>query len=651
LPRISPVANFMEISAARLHSCHFESSSASLELRAWKAVGRPGSRRAEVLRTLITRAAYGLELSTELAKDEAVLSPVAMPSIRCRLILKEDGLFVETKSHRGFQSSCITIPLLLSDVLCIESVPSKSSDDLKYVIGIAPRNLLDESDEPLFTEAWLICLDGRSNSMDVSVLMQSLSTAGAVRWDQKECFEVTMELGAGGYATVFAGRAQQGLGKAPGQADSSSHQSGSSACGKVAVKRFKETSSIKAVKAVKAEVSKLLLCSGHPSIITFLGLFCQCCEDGTAESKVSWSIVMDLCPHGDLFDYIDTQGSLPDKTALFMMAPIFSALEYVHSKKLVHRDVKAENILLTHNNEPVLADFGIAACVDDAQAMTQACGTPGYAAPEIVTAKRYSQKVDIFAAGVVLYLMLSNRFPFASPDPATVIRKTAACKVKFDKTRFSSVRSPVIVVVKALLEREPRLRPTSAEALLGCLMLLPTNMADDFNASHADFATQKLSSKDVFLLPEMEVDDLQSETEQPAFSNESLRVQHSHSLIISSDQTQAYEVKAVKSAPATNGDTNGVEAIHKPPESPSLVSTFRRRVFQAAGQVMRRTSRSGSSTSRSTSADDPLEPRVTPQGSAVQAVKVLQHEGKARGNRSASPRHSFFSLKAPEQPR
>ena len=88
---------------------------------------------------------------------------------------------------------------------------------------------------------------------------------------------------------------------------------------------------------------------------------------------------------------------------------------------IVHRDVKAENIVLSEHGAAVLSDFGIAARLTDQEAMGQRCGSPGYAAPELLTPKeRYCEKVDVFAVGVVLYFLLSCMLPFSGADIALI---------------------------------------------------------------------------------------------------------------------------------------------------------------------------------------------------------------------------------------
>ena len=90
------------------------------------------------------------------------------------------------------------------------------------------------------------------------------------------------------------------------------------------------------------------------------------------------------------------------------MKKLLESLDYLHSKKLMHRDIKPENIILKDNiseTDIVLVDFGLCEYTDSKELLFKRCGTPGYVAPEILNDEKYSTKVDIFSAGVILYLL------------------------------------------------------------------------------------------------------------------------------------------------------------------------------------------------------------------------------------------------------
>lgn len=118
---------------------------------------------------------------------------------------------------------------------------------------------------------------------------------------------------------------------------------------------------------------------------------------------------------GELFDYITAKPSgLDEEEALMFFRQILSAVGYCHSFNICHRDLKPENILLTREREIKIADFGMAALHQSPDhKLKTSCGSPHYAAPEVVKGSTYrGNQVDIWSLGVILYACLSGRLPF-----------------------------------------------------------------------------------------------------------------------------------------------------------------------------------------------------------------------------------------------
>eukprot|EP00795_Rhopilema_esculentum_P014249 gene14249-5275_t len=118
---------------------------------------------------------------------------------------------------------------------------------------------------------------------------------------------------------------------------------------------------------------------------------------------------------GDLYDYIINTQEVDEDKSRFVMYDIVSAVNYLHSKKIVHRDIKPENFLIFPTNEGSkkivkLCDFGLA--VDARQILTEVCGSPSYVAPEVLRMQNYGLPVDIWSCGIVLYILLCHFPPF-----------------------------------------------------------------------------------------------------------------------------------------------------------------------------------------------------------------------------------------------
>jgi calcium/calmodulin-dependent protein kinase I len=117
--------------------------------------------------------------------------------------------------------------------------------------------------------------------------------------------------------------------------------------------------------------------------------------------------VLELLKGGELFDRIVEKENYSEKEAAETVRPIVDAIRYCHDLGIIHRDLKPENLLYQEQTEDSIikiTDFGLARFVENELATT-ACGTPNYVAPEIIAGKGYSKEVDLWAIGVIIYIM------------------------------------------------------------------------------------------------------------------------------------------------------------------------------------------------------------------------------------------------------
>uniref|UniRef100_A0A3Q3MCQ7 Serine/threonine-protein kinase DCLK2 n=1 Tax=Mastacembelus armatus TaxID=205130 RepID=A0A3Q3MCQ7_9TELE len=147
----------------------------------------------------------------------------------------------------------------------------------------------------------------------------------------------------------------------------------------------------------------------HPNIIMLI-------EEVDTPSELY--LVMELVKGGDLFDAITSSAKYTERDASIMVYNLAGALKYLHSMKIVHRDIKPENLLVCSCPDGTkslkLGDFGLATVVDGP--LYTVCGTPTYVAPEIIAESGYGLKVDIWAAGVITYILLCGFPPFRSDN-------------------------------------------------------------------------------------------------------------------------------------------------------------------------------------------------------------------------------------------
>jgi serine/threonine protein kinase len=168
-------------------------------------------------------------------------------------------------------------------------------------------------------------------------------------------------------------------------------------------------------------------------------------------------LVQEFAPCGSLLSSVNDHRYLPESIARRYFAQLVSALEYVHEGRLVvHRDIKAENVLLDENRNIRLIDFGLSHeyTMDEPTCKT-ACGSPAYAAPEMILGHSYTKAADIWSAGVLLYGMVVGELPF---DDREGIQNLMWRIVTLEPTYPSTLSSPLIDLLKKLLVKAPEQR-------------------------------------------------------------------------------------------------------------------------------------------------------------------------------------------------
>lgn len=153
---------------------------------------------------------------------------------------------------------------------------------------------------------------------------------------------------------------------------------------------------------VEREISYLRLLR-HPHIIKLYDVI---------KSKDEIIMVIEYAGK-ELFDYIVQRGKMPEDEGRRFFQQIIAAVEYCHRHKIVHRDLKPENLLLDDKLNVKIADFGLSNIMTDGNFLKTSCGSPNYAAPEVISGKLYAgPEVDVWSSGVILYVMLCGRLPF-----------------------------------------------------------------------------------------------------------------------------------------------------------------------------------------------------------------------------------------------
>ncbi len=130
---------------------------------------------------------------------------------------------------------------------------------------------------------------------------------------------------------------------------------------------------------------------------------------------------------GELFDYLVKHGKMSEVKARRFSQQIVCAVEYCHRHKIVHRDLKPENLLLDTELNVKIADFGLSNIMTDGNFLKTSCGSPNYAAPEVISGKLYAgPEVDVWSCGVILYVLLVGRLPFDDEYIPALFKKIAS---------------------------------------------------------------------------------------------------------------------------------------------------------------------------------------------------------------------------------
>lgn len=206
----------------------------------------------------------------------------------------------------------------------------------------------------------------------------------------------------------------------------------------------------------------------HKNIIATSDIFVD-------RAKETVSVAMELMKGGDLLDYIRHEGPLKEDVAKSITKQLLNALVYLHNRNIAHRDLKPENVLLRRRDsapEIVLTDFGFAdEIVGEGLVVNQhnlrfSGGTIGYIAPEIVLGDSHTTAVDMWACGVILYILLSAHKPFSGTDDASVRATSMTGDYHFRRDSFRNVSEDAKSLISSLLKVQPTARLTAQSALL-----------------------------------------------------------------------------------------------------------------------------------------------------------------------------------------
>ncbi|XP_028275061.1 serine/threonine-protein kinase DCLK1b isoform X3 [Parambassis ranga] len=210
---------------------------------------------------------------------------------------------------------------------------------------------------------------------------------------------------------------------------------------------------------IQSEVS-ILRRVKHPNIVLLI-------EEMDTHGELY--LVMELVKGGDLFDAITSSTKYTERDASSMLFNLASAIKYLHSLNIVHRDIKPENLLVYQHHDGSkslkLGDFGLATVVNGP--LYTVCGTPTYVAPEIVAETGYGLKVDIWAAGVITYILLCGFPPFrgTGEDQEALFEQILKAQLDFPAPYWDNVSDTAKVLITGMLQVQIDKRYTAVQVL------------------------------------------------------------------------------------------------------------------------------------------------------------------------------------------
>ena len=255
---------------------------------------------------------------------------------------------------------------------------------------------------------------------------------------------------------------------------------------KVAIKnlpRSKITSKIDKLR-ISREIS-ILKKLHHFNIIKFYTLI---------ETKESQFIIQEYCSGRELNEYIQIKQKLTEQEANKFFRQLISGLEYLAKNYITHRDLKPENLLLSNNMNIKIIDFGLSNIYEKNKLLKTACGSPCFAAPEMLQGKEYNGlSVDLWSAGIILFYMVSGNLPFDDINNLNLYKKIIAGKIVYPKFFSNDLKS----LLKKILEVNPKKRAKLKEIKDSKWFNLYNN--NNNNSNENDFYSEGINVNEIIL--------------------------------------------------------------------------------------------------------------------------------------------------------
>ncbi|GJT15852.1 calcium-dependent protein kinase 19-like protein [Tanacetum coccineum] len=234
---------------------------------------------------------------------------------------------------------------------------------------------------------------------------------------------------------------------------------------KSVVKRFLVTESEK--QNLKREVKIMEYLKGQTNVVELFDAY---------EDTKYVHLVMEYCEGGELYEKMESKGRFTEKIAAEIISSIMKVVCYLHFMGIMHRDLKPENFLLAKKGligAPCCADytllkaidFGLSAYIDEEKPNQEKVGTAFYVAPEVLRRQSYGKEVDIWSAGVILYMLLTGAPPFYGDKESEIFDAVQKAEPDMDSYPWPLISENAKKLVKSMLSVDPKNRPTATAVL------------------------------------------------------------------------------------------------------------------------------------------------------------------------------------------
>uniref|UniRef100_A0AAV2K072 mitogen-activated protein kinase kinase kinase n=1 Tax=Knipowitschia caucasica TaxID=637954 RepID=A0AAV2K072_KNICA len=249
---------------------------------------------------------------------------------------------------------------------------------------------------------------------------------------------------------------QQDMWEVPFEEISELQWLGSGAQGAVFLGKFRsEEVAIKKVREQKETDIKPLRKLKHPNIISFKGVCTQ---------APCYCIIMEYCAQGQLYEVLRGGRQVSPSLLVDWASGIASGMNYLHLHKIIHRDLKSPNVLVTQNDTIKISDFGTSKELSDKSTKMSFAGTVAWMAPEVIRNEPVSEKVDIWSFGVVLWELLTGEIPYKDVDSSAIIWGVGSNSLHLPVP--STCPDGFKILMKQTWQGKPRNRPSFRQILL-----------------------------------------------------------------------------------------------------------------------------------------------------------------------------------------